>query len=46
MFEALVFSDRPELVAHDPDDPPALAVRAVDATLVVLARLAALRTCA
>ena len=36
-------STQGELVAHDPYNPPTLAVRAVDAALVVLARLAALR---
>ena len=37
-------STQGELVAHDPYNPPTLAVRAVDAALVVFARLAALST--
>ena len=35
-------STQGELVAHDPYNPPTLAVRAVDAALVVFARLAPL----
>ena len=38
-----MISTQGRLVAHDPYNPPTLAVRAIDAALVVLARLAALR---
>jgi len=42
LIKALVFPDRAKLVAHDADDAPTLAVRAIDPSFMVLARLAAL----